>query len=122
MSIPTGQTLLDMCSRATPTVLDSHMVRDTTPEPRIDSPGGLQVHHQSHNVQGSSPRLVLLRRLSVTGVQGMKSNGLPMVSLLGHIRRVLKRQLLQMQLMVLVLKILTKSRSTTFETPHIPLP
>ena len=29
MSIPTGQTLPDMCSRETPTVSDSHMVRDT---------------------------------------------------------------------------------------------
>jgi hypothetical protein len=52
MSIPTGQTLLDMCRRETPTVPDSHMVRDTTPGPRIDSPGGLEVHHESHNVQG----------------------------------------------------------------------
>jgi hypothetical protein len=44
-----------------------------------------------------------------------------MVSLLGHIYRVLKRQLLQMPFMVLVLRTLTKCRSTTFITPHIPL-
>jgi hypothetical protein len=44
-----------------------------------------------------------------------------MVSLLGHICRVLKRQLLQMPFMVLVLKTLTKCRSTTFITPHTPL-
>ena len=55
-------------------------------------------------------------------MQSMKSNGLPMVSLLGHICLVLKRQLLPMPLMVLVLKSLTKSRSTTSGTPHIPLP
>ncbi len=56
--------------------------------------------------------------------KGMKYNGLPqatMVSLLGHICRVLKRQLLQMPFMVLVLKTLTKYRSTTFIMPHIPL-
>ena len=41
-----------------------------------------------------------------------------MVSLLRHIYRVLKRQLLQMPFMVLVLKTLTKCRSTTFITPY----
>jgi hypothetical protein len=43
MSVPTGTTLPDVCSRETPTVPDSRMVRDTTSG--LDCPGG-HVHPQ----------------------------------------------------------------------------
>ena len=41
LPLQTEKTISDICTRETPTVPDSHMVRDTTSGPTVESPGGL---------------------------------------------------------------------------------